>query len=288
MANWNEAEHPRDDKGKFTDKGGAGSLSQESYEEKMKRTADILFPSMNGKKYIQNDKLNTNQQNFQSIDKTDLVNKNYGYNENYKPIHDTYRKILIDANTYAGKENIDGFTYYFSDANHKTGFYGRAYINNKEKTIVIAYKGTDIGSSIDWLGNNIPMKLTNKKPMQFEDAEQFYFDVREKLIKQGKNYKIDFAGYSLGGTLAQLMGAKYGNETVTFNAFGIGQMKNAEINYKNNIINYGHKYDKVYNMGKTMQVGKNIYTKNEYDRDLMKNIKKYHEMENMGDLKNQY
>ncbi len=269
------------------------------YERKMEERANILFSSMSDNNKTKNNYPNTyNKDDYiQNVLNTNTVMKSvmyepiiehYGYNEDYKPIHDTYRKILIDANTYAGKANIDGFSPYFSDANHKTGFYGRAYINNKDKTVVIAYKGTDEKSAIDWVGNNFLMKLTNTMPMQFKDAEQFYFDVREKLISEGKNYKFDFAGYSLGGTLAQLMGAKYGNETVTFNAFGIGQMKNAEINYKSNIINYGHKYDAVYNMGNTMQIGKNVYTKNEHDKDFVKNIKKYHEMQNIGDLRKRY
>ena len=51
MANWNEADHPRDEQGKFTDKGGgSSSTTKESYEEKMQRRADILFPNTQDKK----------------------------------------------------------------------------------------------------------------------------------------------------------------------------------------------------------------------------------------------
>ncbi|MCD7879288.1 MAG: lysozyme [Candidatus Gastranaerophilales bacterium] len=42
MAIWNEAEHPRDDEGKFTEKG-SGVSAEEKYKEKMQRRADILY-----------------------------------------------------------------------------------------------------------------------------------------------------------------------------------------------------------------------------------------------------
>ena len=53
MTNWNEADHPRDDEGKFTYKGGGNSnssnnsLSQKSNEEKMQNRANLLYDSMN-------------------------------------------------------------------------------------------------------------------------------------------------------------------------------------------------------------------------------------------------
>ena len=65
-------------------------------------------------------------------------------------------------------------------------------------------------------------------------------------------------------------------------------MKDAEINYTDNIINYGHRYDKVYNMNNTNHVGEKIYTDKIGDENLIRNIKKYHELENMGDLQNRY
>ena len=55
MTNWNEADHPRDDEGKFTYKGGGNSnssnnsLSQKSNEEKMQNRANLLYDSMNEK-----------------------------------------------------------------------------------------------------------------------------------------------------------------------------------------------------------------------------------------------
>ena len=48
MTQWREEEHPRDDEGKFTFKNG-GVSNRESYEDKMQRRADILFPTMKDK-----------------------------------------------------------------------------------------------------------------------------------------------------------------------------------------------------------------------------------------------
>ena len=45
MTNWNEADHPRDDEGKFTYKNGG----QQSNENKMQNRANILYDSMNEK-----------------------------------------------------------------------------------------------------------------------------------------------------------------------------------------------------------------------------------------------
>ena len=49
MANWNEADHPRDDIGRFTDKGGGSSTTKESYERKSQSREDILYQTMNDK-----------------------------------------------------------------------------------------------------------------------------------------------------------------------------------------------------------------------------------------------
>ncbi len=277
MTNWNEADHPRDNEGKFTFKnGGSVPEKKQSYEEKMQNRADILYPTMNDIKTTnpRREYINMEQKKQPQI---------YEYNNDYKSIHDTYRNILIDANTYAGKADIEGFKPYYTEANRSTGFYGRAYINEETKTVVIAYKGADPGSiTKDWWSNGAKSLFNKIMPSQFKDAERLYSDVINKLGNRAKDYKIDFAGYSLGGNLAQLMGAKYGNETVTYNAFGAGQMKDADINYTDNITNYGHLHDKVFNLSGTNHIGKNIYTK---DIGGKEDSFSRHEMENMGDLR---
>lgn len=52
MTTWNEADHPRDNEGKFTYKGGGTSTS--SNDEKMQNRADTLYPTMNNKQSKEN------------------------------------------------------------------------------------------------------------------------------------------------------------------------------------------------------------------------------------------
>lgn len=52
MTIWNEADHPRDNEGKFTYKGGNTSSSK--HEEKMRNRADILYPTMKEKNSKEN------------------------------------------------------------------------------------------------------------------------------------------------------------------------------------------------------------------------------------------
>ena len=55
MSNFNEADHPRDNIGRFTYKGGgSSSTSTESYERKSQSREDILYPTMKDKKQIDN------------------------------------------------------------------------------------------------------------------------------------------------------------------------------------------------------------------------------------------
>ena len=53
MGTFNESDHPRDNEGKFTFKGG-GTTSSVNSENKMQRQADILYPTMNDKKVNDN------------------------------------------------------------------------------------------------------------------------------------------------------------------------------------------------------------------------------------------
>lgn len=101
--------------------------------------------------------------------------------------------------------------------------------------IIFVIKGSD--DVQDWK-NNAVMKFHKNLPQQFYKACQYYEQIRNIY----KN--IIFTGYSLGGSIAQMLGAKYGNETVTFEAYGTKEF--ATLNYSNNIINFGNIYDWVF------------------------------------------
>lgn len=126
------------------------------------------------------------------------------------------------------------------------GFYAEAYLF--EGKIIIVYRGTDINRGVnegrkDW-SNNIKL-IRAMKPSQLKNAESFYLKVRKTYPKN----QICICGHSLGGSLAQIIGASFrGLKAFTFNAFGTGTLfnhKNRPL-YPENVVNYGHEKDYVY------------------------------------------
>ncbi len=161
--------------------------------------------------------------------------------------------------------------------NPASGFYGKAFLKNK--TIVISYRGTEITEKSD-IDNDRQMH-NDQIPNQFADAYKFY-----KYIKSTyPNLKIVFTGHSLGGSLAQLMGYATGNETVTFNAYGAGNLIQQDDRITN-IRNYGNINDTVFRSNLENQIGQKYVIKDKAD-NLVSNIKpfNYHFIENMGNLK---
>lgn len=117
-------------------------------------------------------------------------------------------------------------------------------IGNNET--LFAIKGTDVLSIKDWF-NNRSMALSKHLPKQFYHAEIYYNNIKDKYSN------IVFTGYSLGGSIAQMLGTKYGNETVCFEPYGVG---NIIKHHTENIINYGNAYDWVFMLDFVGQVGR--------------------------------
>ena len=99
--------------------------------------------------------------------------------------------------------------------NSTTGFAATAYQNSETGEVVIVYRGTDQEEFSDW-ENDIDICMDNI-PSQYIEAEHFYNIISEHF--SGK--EISLTGHSLGGALAQLVGATTGAETVTFNSPGV-------------------------------------------------------------------
>lgn len=175
-----------------------------------------------------------------------------------------------------------------SEYDKKSGFHGEAFYKNGK--VVIAMRGTEKEDKKDWQ-NDISMGM-KKIPNQYADAQKFY----EKVKKDFPNQEIVFTGHSLGGSLAQLMSNKTGHETVTFNAYGVADLLQGNINDNLNIRNYGNINDTVFNANIDNQLGKTYMISNDNKNvnfitssyagtnNSGKYPKEYHFIETMGDL----
>ena len=184
--------------------------------------------------------------------------------------------------------------------NKKTGFYAEVFKNGNE--IAIIYKGTNpLGFkkdefkdfSLDLIKNDINMAMKNF-PIQINDARELYNEIKSKYPEK----KINLGGHSLGGSLAQLIGIETGENTVTYGAYGVGDIIKTNNLQFDNITNYGNINDPIYVSNISSQVG-NTYVMNNFKpnepneiylikgREINKNLSiNKHKVENSESLEN--
>ena len=115
-----------------------------------------------------------------------------------------------------------------SNASTDAGYYAAAYLNAQTNEIVIVNRGTN---DLADLVTDMQMAL-DVAPDQFVRAEDFYSQVRDVAVDREATLSI--TGHSLGGSLTQLLIAKYSNDSSggstlfgqTFNAFGVKGLLN--------------------------------------------------------------
>lgn len=123
-------------------------------------------------------------------------------------------------------------------------------------------------------------------PYQMKDAENAYL---KTINKYGKENVI-LTGHSLGGSEAQILGAKYGAETITFEAYGTKNFNGVEVNFTDNITNYGNAQDGIFvknidnQIGKTMILNANGKNDNSFDNGYKYHGMDPHNIENLGNL----
>ena len=141
------------------------------------------------------------------------------------------------------------------DNNYSSGLKYAVYVNqNKPNEVILAFAGTDFFSKRKEernkdIENDIDMFM-KKVPEQFYDAICVYADTKKKHL----NANITITGHSLGGSLAQLVGAVSREKTVAFNPYGTKQILDNLKEYKiiqhsdySNITNYKTSNDLIFN-----------------------------------------
>lgn len=180
-----------------------------------------------------------------------------------------------------------GWQYVDKYDDKKTGMYAEAY-QNYNNEVVMVIRGLEKESIKDFYAA-VPMEL-NIIPAQVEPAYKFYSQLNDKY----ENVLI--SGYSLGGSVAQILGNDLGAETVTFEAYGVGDFINPK--HTENIINFGNENDPIFlkkidkHLGTTYVIpnknfnNDNIYfSENQYSISNIKNMNlEKHFPSNYGDI----
>ena len=169
------------------------------------------------------------------------------------------------------------------------GFYSEVYKN--ENNIIIVFKGTDVKKGIkegakDMLSN--AQMGAKYLPNQIKNARQIY----DIYTRDFPDANIILTGHSLGGSIAQALGAETGAETVTFSAYGIADIHSPTFKYSNNITNSGNAQDSVFVGNIDAHIGKTVVLNTKIDSNkVTKNNKEFysynfnpHYIQNLGDL----
>lgn len=160
----------------------------------------------------------------------------------------------LSIGVYNGKEKyIPKDWIKIGQQDSQTGFHGEAFYKNG--VIVLAYRGTELSGIQDIISDR--QMAFKELPNQYFDAIDFYNKVKSDF----QNVRIVFTGHSLGGSLAQLMGNLTGNETVTFNAYGVGNLIPKGGLHNVNIRNYGNINDTVFRINLNNQIGETYIIK---------------------------
>ena len=185
-----------------------------------------------------------------------------------------YHEILKQAAIYAyhGKdaEIPEGYSLAESVSNPQTGFYADVLVG--EDDVIIAIRGTNDGGDL-----NDDVAMTRSRiPEQTRDA----LDLYNRVKKEYPDKNITSTGHSLGGTLAEIVGALNGELAVGFNAYGVRDLFNENaVIQEDNIVNYVNIQDAV-----TMVNGENHIGDIFSVPNLGKWIKGKHDVEGMDEL----
>ena len=171
---------------------------------------------------------------------------------------DKFNEALDLCNGAQNNKNVQGWVTLneFDNFSSNKDFDAKVYKSGNK--IVIAFAGSNIFKLND-LANDYNIMLRSKSiPSQYGEAEKLYNKVKQKY----PNIHIEFTGYSLGGTIANLLSHRTGLPSVAIAPIGSKHIAEAYpyyFKYKGeNIITLGRKGDTLFNNNLDRQSG-NIY-----------------------------
>ncbi len=126
-----------------------------------------------------------------------------GWGAGYDVGRETLKLAKLSKQSYGNGDDVVGYRQ-IAIKTERSGFAARAYHNATKNEFVIAFAGTDISSLRDWL-TNIDSQFGTNPPRQHVEAEKFVDEVIQ-AIPEGS--EVVLVGHSLGGNLAQFVGAK--------------------------------------------------------------------------------
>lgn len=130
-----------------------------------------------------------------------------------------------------------------------SGVFIELFKTNNE--FIFAIRGTEI---TDFKDLEADKQLANRQiPNQYKAAEKYYNNIKNKYTN------IIFTGYSLGGSIAQMLGNEYAKETICFAPFGTADIVKPK--HSGFIMNFGNIYDVVFTSNFDKQIG-DIYIMN--------------------------
>lgn len=160
--------------------------------------------------------------------------------------HEQYKQIAIAS--YSSKEermrNKASIPQGYKEILSAPMFDGLYYtILKKDNELILCFRGTELSDKGD-ISSDLKMGILRRLPAQANYALNIYDSIKEAYPE----CKITVIGHSLGGSLAQIIGATRDAIAVTFNAFGTGDIlrkyKNISIN-PTNITNYCNPNDPI-------------------------------------------
>lgn len=171
MTNWNEAEHPRDEDGKFTYKNGGGS--GRSHNEKMQNRADILYQTMKDK---------YQKANYDKIGIENSINNNQSREDIFYPS----MKNISEEQTYTGTTaNLKK-----SPSCYNSSLYEHFLENLKETDLVKKYKNDGEYPFNEKYGKymDIELEWNSSNNAKFSDIE---IKKARNFIQGVENFRAD-------------------------------------------------------------------------------------------------